>query len=92
LFSEFEELDKSGAVTVFKSYLKLQKTIKSSVIRSAIKQSFVEQAVFKGTYLASLMKELKDGLAKVADGKIDVKSLDIELIMETIAAITIEED
>ena len=38
------------------------------------------------------MKELKDGLAKVADGKIDVKSLDIELIMETIAAINIEED
>ena len=42
LFSEFEELDKSSAITVFKSYLKLQKTIKSSVIRSYIKQSFVE--------------------------------------------------
>ena len=46
----------------------------------------------KGQYLAAIMKELKDGLAKVADGKIDVKSLDIELIMETIAAINIEED
>lgn len=46
----------------------------------------------KGQYLAALMKELKDGLAKVADGKIDVKSLDIELVMETIAAISIKED
>ena len=46
----------------------------------------------KGQDLAFLMKELKDGLAKAADGKIDVKSLDIELIMETLAAISIEDD
>ena len=46
----------------------------------------------KGDDLASLMKELKDGLAKAAEGKVDVKSLDIELIMETLAAINIKGD
>lgn len=38
------------------------------------------------------MRELKDGLAKAADGRTDVQSLDIELVMETLAAISIEED
>jgi hypothetical protein len=42
--------------------------------------------------MASLMKELKDGLAKAADGKVDIKSLDIELIMETLAAVDIQND
>jgi hypothetical protein len=42
--------------------------------------------------MASLMKELKEGIAKAAEGKVDVKSLDIELVMETLAAINIYND